>query len=171
MENPFKSWTQKDWLYVGGAVASIVALILFIAYQKRTAIPGGTITDAQNTVVPGAQPLSPVNYVNQNVPDMADVVPIAAGADTSPNTEGTSGCGGCCDKAGNSGGYCTGPSPLSTGNNTYSTVDRLIDYYQNTNPVYVQLQELQLQKYATLFATGESYTRGGIKVGAEGVVT
>ena len=168
MENPFKSWTQKDWLYVGGAVASIVALFLFIAYQKKTAIPSGTITDAQNQVVPGAQPLSPVSYLNQNVPDMSDIVPQPAGADTSPNTEGTSGCGGCCDKAGSSGGYCTGPSPLVTGN-TYSSVDRLIDYYQNTNPVYVQLQELQLAKYAALFATGESYTRGLNQIGVAGV--
>lgn len=155
---------------MAGAGASIVALILFIAYQKKVAIPSGTITDAQNNVVPGASPISPVNYINQNVPDMADPTPIASGADTSPDTSGTSHCGGCCDTAGSSGGYCTGPSPLSTGN-TYSSIDKLLNYYQNTNPVYVQLQELQLQKYAELFATGQSYNRGGIDVGVQGVVT
>lgn len=171
MENPLKNWSQKDWLYAGGAVASIVALVAFAVYQngQKVAVPSGTVTDMQNGAMGVPQTLAPISYVNQNVPDLADALPTQSGADTAPDTSGTSKCGGCCDKAGSSMGNCTGPSPLTTGN-TFSSLDHLIDYYQTTNPNYVALQELQLQKYAALFASGESYSRGGINVGVAGVV-
>jgi hypothetical protein len=166
MENPFKNWTQKDWLYAGGATASVIALIWFAASQRQIAIPSGTVTDVQNAQTPTIMSgVSPANYINYNTYDTADVVPVAAGADTAPNVTGTSGCGGCCDKAGSG---CTGPSALSTGD-TYSSVNDLISYYQNTNPVYVELQKVQLAKYAALFSTGESYSRGGQNVGVAGI--
>lgn len=171
MENPLKKFSQKDWVYIGGAVASIAALILFIAWQNKgkIAIPSGAITDAQNSGSATPMEPQPVSYLNTNVQDMADILPTPAGADVAPDTSGTSHCGGCCDKAGSSMGYCTGPSPLTTGD-TFSSVDKLIQYYQNTNPIYVQLQQLQLQKYAALFASGESYMRGGNYINAAGVI-
>ena len=93
MENPFKNFTQKDWLYVGGAVASIVALIAFIAYQKRISVPSGTISDIPNTGVAASPTDSPANYLNYNTPDYA-APPIPSGADVSPDVSNTS-CNGC----------------------------------------------------------------------------
>lgn len=157
MENPLKSMSQKDWLYVGGAVASIVALIAFIAYQKRVNVQSGTQSDIPNAVV-----ATGANYLNTNVPDLGQP-PIQAGADTAPNVQNTS-CSGCECAGPSQSQFCTGTSPLSSGN-TFSSTDALIQYYQNTNPIYVQLQQVQLQKYAALFATGESYSKGGTPLG------
>jgi hypothetical protein len=167
MENPFKSWTQKDWLYAGGAVASVIALVWFAMSQKQTAIPSGVVTDAQNLQTPAAGSNAP-NYVNYNTYDVADVIPRASGSDVAPDVSNTSGSGCGCDRAGNS--YCAQASPLSTGN-TYSSVDALISYYQNTNPTYVELQKVQLQRYAALFATGETYAQGGQDLGVKGIVS
>ncbi len=162
MENPFKNFSQKDWLYVGGAVASIVALGLFITYQRKISVPSGTQSDIPNNALPAGVPATAANYLNYNTPDYA-APPIPSGADIAPDVSNTS-CNGCgCDRAGNSQG-CTGPSPLSTGD-TFSGLDSLLTYYQNTNPVYVELQKVQLAKYSALFATGESYSRGGTPLG------
>jgi len=157
MENPLKSFSQKDWIYLGGAIASVVALGLFVTYsnKSKTLIPSGTVTDT-----PNVQATPELSYINTNMPDLNEIVPTAIGADTAPNTTNTSTCGGCCDRAGNSNGYCTGTSGLSTGQ-TFSDTQALINYYQNTNPIYVQLQAVQLAKYAALFATGEEYSKGG----------
>lgn len=152
MENPFKNFTTKDWLYVGGAVASIAALY-FVLGGGKVSIPSGTQTDVNNPA--GAADGTP-NYMNYNTGSVdSSPIPLPGGADMSPDPEKC-----CC----NDGGNCAQASALATGN-TFGGVDALINYYQNTNPVYVQLQKTMLKQYAAYFATGESYSKGGIPLG------
>lgn len=166
MDNPFKKFTTRDWLYAGGAVASIVALLWFIAKTQSTGAPvvtaPGTLTDALQSAVGYTQPgiLSgsngaPLpNYLTYNSgnPSAPAVMPspIPAGADMSPNPEGRS-C--CCPQTND----CAGGSALATGD-TFGSLQDLLTYYQNTNPNYVALQEAQMQEYAEYFASGQSYT-------------
>jgi hypothetical protein len=177
MNNPFEKWTQKDWLYVGGAIASIAGLIWFATKQANTivAAPSGTVTDTPNLQSPAP---SPANYINYNSYNVPDIIPTQGGADVSPDKSGSGCCGGCGDKAGNS--YCADPSPLSTGN-TFTDTAALLQYYQNTNPAYIDLQKYQLEKYnelaainnqqyAALFAQGETYAKGAQTFGVQGVV-
>lgn len=147
--------TSRDWLYIGGAVASIVALVGFVIVQKRGLVQ---ITTPTTSDVP--QNASPVgntpNYINYNT-GYYNAPPIASGSDMAPNVEGTSACGCNMD--------CAGSSPLATNQGTYSSLTSLLQYYQNTNPVYVQLVQAQTQRYAAYFATGETYSRGGTPIG------
>lgn len=151
MENPFAKFSQKDWLYVAGAVASIVALGVFIATSKgKTLFGSPTISDAVQSGTPGdVGSGGGVNYVNYNM-GAADAPPISVGADLTPNPEGAC-CGGNTD--------CAGSSPLATGD-TFGGLSQLLQYYQNTNPIYLQLQEVGMQRYAALFAQGETYAAG-----------
>ena len=115
--------------------------------------------------MPEAQGGAP-SYINYNTYDLADTIPRSAGSDVSPDVSNTSGNGCGCDRAG---GYCTGTSPLTDGS-AFSSVNQLIQYYQNTNPTYVELQKVQLQRYAALFASGETYSRGAVNMNVAGVV-
>lgn len=175
MENPFAKFTTRDWLYVGGAVASIVALIAFI-YKTQNAgasvvTAPGTLTDETQPAVGYAQPgllsdAAPLpNYLTYNMgnPSAPAVMPspTPAGADMSPNPEGRS----CCCPQNND---CAGNSALATGD-TFGSLDDLLTYYQNTNPNYVELQKVQMQEYASYFATGQSYSRGAVTLDASGI--
>jgi hypothetical protein len=156
MENPFAKFSRKDWLYVGGAVASIVALVAFIVIQKRSQVTygTGTISDIPNSVP--ASPLNATNYLGYNTGGPPIAPPIAAGADVSPDNSGTSCC--CANND------CAGPSPLSSGD-TFSGLTALLNYYQNTNPNYVALQAAMTQQYADYFATGATYSGGAVSIG------
>jgi hypothetical protein len=157
MENPFAKFSSKDWLYVGGAVASIVALVAFIAVQKRVQIGPQTTSDALNVAPSALDGDGGVNYINYNM-GAENAPPIQTGSDLAPDTSNTS-----CSCANND---CAGPSPLSTGD-TFGGLDQLLQFYQNTNPVYLQLQEVGMQRYAALFAEGETYATGGTALGVQ----
>ncbi len=151
MEKFFDHFKTKEWLYVAGAFASLLAL--YMVYRGQgTALPSGTITDVPNTQS-GDLP----NYMSFNaVPWDAPVIPLPAGSDVAPDTTA-----GCCNE-------CNNSDPLATGD-AFSSVNQLLTYYQNTNPNYVALQAVQLQRYAALFASGESYSRGGTPLGVEAI--
>lgn len=147
--------TNRDWVYIGGAVASIVALAAFVIIQKRSNVSVSTPTtsDIPN---PGTPVGNTPNYINYNT-GYYNAPPIQTGSDLSPNTEGTSACGCNMD--------CAGPSPLATNQGTYSSLTSLLTYYQNTNPVYLQMVQAQTQRYAAYFAAGETYSHGGTPIG------
>lgn len=155
MENPFKNFSQKDWLYVGGAVASIVALIALIATTKRVQFGTATQSDIPN-LANDALEGSP-NYITYNTGGNPFYVPpIQAGADVAPNVEGSSCCGPNYD--------CAGTSPLASGD-TFNSYQSLLNYYTQTNPNYIKAVQEQTQQYAAYFATGEAYSGGAQLVG------
>lgn len=147
MTNPFANFSQKDWLYVGGAVASIVALFLFAYTQQNVAAGNGTITDVNNdplAVPPGGSDQGGASYINYNM-GAYNAPPIASGTDVSPDNSNTSACG--CNND------CAGPSPLATGN-TAGNLAALLNYYTQTSPAYVAIQEAGLNRY---FNAGQVY--------------
>lgn len=155
MENPLKKISKRDWLYIGGAVASLVAVAYLIARNNSSLITAGpqATTDAPMTAA-GAAPLDgSAGYTNYNVPvyDPSTGVPYPSGSDLSPGPSQVAGC--CCASD------CAGGSPLADGS-TFGDLNALLQYYQNTNPNYVALQEAQLQKFTAYFAAGQSYSSG-----------
>lgn len=159
MENPFKNFNRKDWLYVGGAVASLVAVAYLISRTTSIAIPPGAHTDVQNDPTASLPGGSSPGYTNYNTGSWGSP-PIMAGSDTTAPPPQVAGCG--CESD------CAGGNPLGTGS-TFGGLDALLTYYQNTNPNYVALQEANLQQYAAYFATGETYARGGVTVGVDAI--
>lgn len=147
MTNPFENIKPKDWLYVAGAFASIVAL--YFAFG-RGGVSGGTnaVTDVPNSEPVGAAP----NYMTYNMSPY-DAPVLQSGADVAPNPAQC-----CCDA------QCNSASPLADG----SAIGSLLDFYKQINPQYTELQKVQLQRYAAYFATGESYSKGGIALGVSG---
>lgn len=144
MANPFENIKAKDWLYVAGAFASIFALYMVLGRGKISA-GDGTLTDVPNTPPADAPP----NYLSYNVAPY-NAPPLQTGADVSPNP---SQC--CCDQ------QCNSASPLATGD----SLATLTEFYRDINPQYAALQNIQLQRYAAYFATGESYSKGGVALG------
>lgn len=155
MENPFKNFSRKDWLYVGGAVASLVAIAYLIAKNNGWALPTGTVTDIPNDASTG-QPGSSPGYTNYNTGSYG-APPVQAGGDVAAAPSQLAGSP-CCNE-------CAGGNTLGTGD-TYGGLDSLLTYYTQTNPNYVALQQAMLQQYAAYFATGEAYSGGVFAVGA-----
>jgi hypothetical protein len=160
MANPFAKFTTRDWLYVGGAVASIVALMAYLYHDNTVAIPGGVQTDVQNNTGAGSPGWNGVNYLNYNTGGPS--LPVPEGADTAPSNEA-----GCC--CGTQRSECAGQSSLATGD-TFGGLNDLLTYYQNTNPTYVELQKVQMQQYADYFAAGQTYSQGGVAIGVSGPI-
>lgn len=147
MTNPFENIKPKDWLYVAGAFASLVALYLAFG-RGRVSAGDGTITDVPNSEPAGAAP----NYLSYNMaPYNAPI--LQSGADVAPNPAQC-----CCDQ------QCNSASPLADG----SAIGDLLTFYQNINPQYTELQKVQLERYSAYFATGESYSKGGVALGVNG---
>lgn len=153
MENPFKNFSKKDWLYVGGAIASLVAIAYLIAKNNPVAVPTGTHTDLMNDASVGTGGGFSPGYTNYNT---GSGTPIA-GADLAPPPSQIAGMP-CCNE-------CAGGNDLGNGN-TYGGLDSLLNFYTQTNPNYVALQQSMLQQYAAYFATGESYAGGVFAVGS-----
>lgn len=175
--------TSRDWLYVAGAFASLVALYFVLRPGTGPITQGdGTTTDIdQSAAVPSDGPgytnynypppatqnlqsvpvnTPPATYAPITDPDMSALpqsayVPLPSGADTAPDQ--SAGC--CCQTA------CNMASPLATGDGVSPDLNALLTYYQNTNPIYVELQQAQMQRYAAYFATGEAYSTGGVPLG------
>lgn len=154
MENPLAKISKKDWLYIGGAVASIVAVAYLMAKSNGNLTTAGpqAITDAPMSaagLMPGD---ASAGYTGYNVPTYTESgVPYPSGSDLSPGPSQVAGC--CCAQD------CAGNSPLANGS-TFGDLNALLTYYQNTNPNYIALQEAQLQKYTEYFAAGQSYSSG-----------
>lgn len=161
MENPFKNFSKKDWLYVGGAVASLVAVAYLIARNNggMVAVPPGTHTDVLNDASTSPGGFSSPGYTNYNTGSYG-APPVEAGGDVSASPSQLAGSP-CCNE-------CAGGNALGTGD-TYSGLDSLLNYYTQTNPNYVALQEAQLQQYAAYFATGESYAKGVFTTSPSGI--
>lgn len=157
MENPFKNFSKKDWLYVGGAVASLVAVAYLIAKNNPVAVPPGTHTDVMNDASTGVGGFSSPGYTNYNTGSYG-APPVEAGSEAGPSQVAGS---PCCNE-------CAGGNALGSGN-TYSSLDNLLQYYTLTSPNYVALQEAQLQQYAAYFATGESYAKGVFSTSASAI--
>jgi hypothetical protein len=155
MENPFKNFTNKDYLYIAGAVASLVAIAL--VFKNKSSFGSGTISDTPNQAFvdpPGAS-VSGVTpgYTNYNMPPITPVA-LVPPEDT---PAGKNGCG-CPSAYG-----CAGPSQLDDGS-AYTGLGQLLSFYRDTNPVYQQAQQAQLQTYAAYFNMGETYSAGALPV-------
>ena len=159
MENPFKNFSRKDWLYVGGAVASLIAVAYLVAKSNGWAIPTGTTTDVKNDASTGVGGFSSPGYTNYNTGSYG-APPVEAGGDLAAQPSQVAGSP-CCNE-------CAGGNALGTGD-TYGGLDSLLNYYTQTNPNYVALQEAQLQQYAAYFATGESYAKGVFTTSPSGI--
>ncbi|HEY6019398.1 MAG TPA: hypothetical protein VIY48_05665, partial [Candidatus Paceibacterota bacterium] len=115
MANPFENIKAKDWLYVAGAFASLVALY-FVLGRGQTSGGSNAITDQPNSL--GAD--APPNYISYNMAPF-DNTPLQTGADVAPNPAQC-----CCDQ------QCNSASPLADG----SAIGSLLSFYQNINPQY-----------------------------------
>lgn len=147
MLNALKKVSPKEWLYIGGAVASLAA-IAWIAGQQVHPGPG-VHTDAPDNA---ALPLAPSpGYTSYNVQPITPVPLANASPDSTP--AGAGGCG-CPTAYG-----CAGPSQLDTGN-AYTDTGQLLDFFKQTNPNYANLYATQLGVYDEYFAAGQMYNDG-----------
>lgn len=148
-----EKFTKKDWLYVGGSVASLAALALWAYSQKQFSIGPAATTDVQNETGPNPGPM----YTNYNTG--AYGAP-AYGADVSPDVSNTS-C--CCPN-----NDCAGTSPLANGQ-TFDDFQSLLQFYTQTNPNYIAGQIAATQQYYADFASGSAYQKNGQNLVASGI--
>lgn len=146
-----KKITPKDWLYIGGAAASLIALAWLMG--SRTNIGSGTLTDMPNSTAPdlstgGGSP----GYTNYNFPPVTPT-PLADG--NAPDQSPAGPCG--CNSPSSMG--CAGPSQLDNGG-AYSGNNQLYAFLDSISPNYAALQKEQLQTYAEYFAAGSTYDTG-----------
>lgn len=154
MENPFKHLTQKDLLYVAGAIASLVG-IAFLLNRGKVALPAatvpGAITDLPASAANGAGSFSP-GYTGYN---FGPLFPEPLGGAPGDTAAGEKGC--CCPSA-----YgCAGASALDTGAAS-TDLNSFLDYMKSINPNYQSLVAQQLKTYDEYFALGSRYGTGSL---------
>jgi hypothetical protein len=151
---------KKEWLYIGGAVASLVA-VAYLFSRGKVYFPqntvSGAVSDADsngNDTGPGG--FSP-GYTGYN---MGPIVPQGLATSPEDMPAGIGGSGSCCSRG------CAG---YSIGDNSTANLAQFLNFMQNTDPTYLELQRVQLQNYAALFSTGEKYSNGATIATAIGV--
>lgn len=157
MENPFKNISQKEWLYIAGAVASLIALALVFGGGKIN-FGKGVINDTPNAAL-GTDPTAPTGgggtpfYTGYNMPPLN---PVSLGT-PGELAAGDKGC--CCPSA-----YgCAGPTQLDDGT-AYTGIPDLLGFLRDINPNYQKLVETQQKLYVQMFATGQTYSAGAASV-------
>lgn len=151
MEKLFSKITPKDWLYIAGAVASLIALYMLFGKNSITTPNNGTITDAPaDTLAPLVTSPSP-GYTTYNT---GPIVPTPL-TTASPDETAAGPCG--CSSPTAMG--CAGPSQLDNGG-AYSSNQQLYSFLDSISPQYAALQAQQLQTYNEYFATGSTYSSG-----------
>ena len=142
--------SKKDWLYIAGAVASLVAIAVFAA-SRKVVLPDNTVSGAVSDVASNANNASPTGfspgYTGYN---MGPIYPTAL----IPPEELQAGPAGSCSC--NSQG-CAG---VGAGNSATGDLTQYLNYLKETDPNYLALQQAQLQVYAESFAAGSVYTKG-----------
>lgn len=153
MENPLAKFTNRDYLYIAGAVASLVAIA--VLFKNKQNFGSGTVSDTPNTAIadPAGVSIQGPGYTNYNMPPL-NPSPLVPPGDV---PAGDHGCG-CPSAYG-----CAGPSQLDDGS-AYTGLSQLLDFYKETNPVYQQAQQAQLQTFASYFADAGSYSTGGVRI-------
>lgn len=144
MENPFEKITKKDWLYIGGAVASIAALMLVVKHQNVLFGPG-VISDTPNTALDmagGTAVLgsggSGTGYTNYNVKPL-NPTPLPG---TAPEELPAGQNGSCsCSSYG-----CAGVSPLDNGS-ADTNLTAYLQFLQDTNPNFLNAYTTQMAPY------------------------
>lgn len=144
MKNPFENISTKEWIYLAGAFASLAGLAWVFGRGSLT-LPTGTQTDVRQN----ANSATPI-YTNYN---MGPIVPVPLGT---PAGDEVTNSGGCCCNTG-----CAGPSALDDPMQQYAGVDKLLAFYQSTNPEYRKLWQAQMDVYSRSFASGQ-YASGPI---------
>lgn len=140
MTNPFEKLTKKDWLYIAGAVASLVALWLIFFWKKT----GDVLLPPDATSDQSVNPVSlPPGYTNYNIqPILPEPLP-----GTNPGDTPAGGCGCACPSALG----CAGTSMLDTGN-AYTSLSDLIGYYQSLNSNFANMYSSLTAPYAFGYA-------------------
>lgn len=153
MENPLKHLSQKDLLYIAGAIASLVGIALFVN-SGRVKLPAatvpGAITDAPTSAANDSGGFS-TGYTGYNVG------PLFPERLTAPG-DGAAGEGGCCCPSAYG---CAGASALDTGSAS-TNLNSFLDYMKSINPNYSQLVEAQQRSYAEYFSMGSTYSGGSV---------
>lgn len=150
---------KKEWLYIGGAVASLVGVAYLFSRGKVFFPPNtvsGAISDVDTSGGSDGSSYSP-GYTNYN---FGPLIPEGLGTAPEDTPAGVFGASPCCSKG--CAGYSS--SDTSTGN-----LLQFLNFMQNTDPTYLELQRTQLQSYSALFSKGEQYSNGAQVVTAVGV--
>lgn len=137
MTNPFEKLTKKDWLYISGAVASLIALWLIFFWKK----PNGSVIlppDATSDTTTAPPTFGP-GYTNYNIQPLVPE-PLSG---TNPGDVSAGPCGCSCPSALG----CAGTSMLDTGN-AYTSLTDLIGYYQSLNPNFASMYSNLTAPYA-----------------------
>ena len=158
-----KKFTGRDYLYVAGALASLIALfVLFksgkISWSNIGTPLAGTQTDAEYPGTPAIAGTSgPTGYTNYNYGPL-DPTSAVSQANVPPGDTSAGSCG--CNSPSAYG--CAGASQLDTG--SYTNDNQLYNFLEQINPTWQQAQLDQMQDYAEYFATGSTYNSGGLSI-------
>lgn len=157
------SQDQKSALILVGAIV-VGGIVLGILSRNSFASLGpGVVTDQQSEgdEIPGSGGAGGNGgYTNYNTQPIVPQ-PLLPADTTGGDTAAQAGAGCCCTDN----NPCFAGSPLDTGN-TFSDLNSLLTYYQNTNPNYVALVQAQQKEYAGMFIAGSSY---GTSTAFEGI--
>lgn len=129
--------TKKDWLYIAGAVASIIAVI-WLFKRQQVPVGVGVTTDVPNNAATSPAELNPP-YTNYNFgPLFPDPLP-----GTQPENTSAGNCGCSAPSA-----YgCAGASMIDTGQ-AYSDTAPLLAYFESLTPNFNSVYAGQVAQYA-----------------------
>jgi len=155
---------KKEWLYIGGAVASLVG-VAYLFSRGKVFFPqntvSGAVSDTDNNTDSGPAGFSPggfsSGYTGYN---MGPIVPQGLATSPEETPAGIGGSSSCCARG------CAG---YNVGDNSTANLNQFLNFMQNTDPTYLELQRVQLQSYAALFSAGEKYQSGATIVQSIGV--
>lgn len=154
MKNPFENISQKEMLYIAGAVASLIALAFVFGTGKiklgGSTVPGA-VSDAPAGGLAESGGYSP-GYTNYNFGPI-NPEPLADGGD--PGNAPAGHCGCFVPSAFG----CAGPSQLADGTAS-SDLGNYLSYLRDINPNYQKLYATQLSSYSEYFAAGSKYSGG-----------
>lgn len=153
MLEKIKSVTPKQWLFIGAGIGALF-VVYKLAVKGGIKIGPGVQTDVDNNAM--APEAGAPSYINYNTGNYS-ATPLPTSTVSTPSQDHAAAFGCCDDK-------CAQSSQLATGD-AYTSLSQLLTYYQNTNPVYLQLYQEQLKTYSAYFASGQSYSKGGVAIG------